>query len=98
MTRRKRIPKLQPNDIIEVIWKDANTIDGWKSKDEYLRDVAPSRCATSGYYLKHDKDSITIYMTTAKESPIYEKQISTAWTVPLEWVVSVRVIEKATHE
>lgn len=54
-----RIPKLKPNDLVEVIWIDAETTASWVSIKE-ARQYPAATFKTVGYYLKHDKEALYI--------------------------------------
>lgn len=50
--------KLKFNEIIEVEWDDAATLQGWHSERRLAEDDGLSPCKTVGYFLRETKKSV----------------------------------------
>lgn len=54
-----RIPRVKHNDIVEVIWWDANSSSEWRGED-IVKKEKPTICYSVGYYTIHNNDSLII--------------------------------------
>ena len=46
-------------EILEIEWDDTATTCGWKS-DKFLEKEAPAPCRSVGYFIKQNKNCITV--------------------------------------
>uniref|UniRef100_A0A6M3KU21 Putative structural protein n=1 Tax=viral metagenome TaxID=1070528 RepID=A0A6M3KU21_9ZZZZ len=54
-----QIPKLEYNEIVEVLWWDANSDSSWRG-EETVKKEKPTVCHTIGYYTACTKDSLIL--------------------------------------
>lgn len=54
-----RIPRLKYNDVVEVIWWDANSDSEWRGEDTVKKEK-PTVCHSVGYYTTHSNDALVL--------------------------------------
>lgn len=81
--------KYKKNEIIEVLWNDAATACGWKSRNS-LEKETPAPCRAVGYFCQQNKNSITIIKCIGED----DNQGLDAQTIPMGCVKKIRRISK----
>jgi len=73
-------------DRIELEWIDACSIDGWKSvNDTKVPDEV--YCFTRGWYVKHDKEFMTICRDKGKTK---NNEIGGVFHIPIAWIKKIK--------
>ena len=80
--------KLPLTKVVEVKWRDACTMGGWRAADHYLN-PDPMPVTTVGYLLKDTKSAVTIVQSQSSDGDFND-----CITVPKDWVVSIRTIRR----
>lgn len=57
--KKKKLPKYKPNQILEITWLDAQTVAGWVSPEESVKDPKAT-FKTIGYF--NGQDDKYIYL------------------------------------
>lgn len=61
-----KIPKLKPEDLVEIMWIDITSTTSWKSQEE-AESFAPVTCFSVGYFINIDDEVIRISDTKDTE-------------------------------
>ena len=80
--------KLPLTKIVEVRWRDACTMSGWREAVKYMEHT-PMDITTAGYLLKDTKSAITIVQSQSADGDFND-----CITVPKDWVIKMRVIPR----
>ena len=80
--------KLPLTKVVELKWRDACTMGGWRAAEHYLQHE-PMPITTVGYLLKDTKSAVTIVQSQSSDGDFND-----CITVPKDWVVGIKVIRK----
>ena len=78
----------QENDLLEIIWDDAQTTQNWHYPDSrFLKENdGLSRCKSTGYFLRQTKNSIQITQCIAEHGARCNTQ-----TIHIDTIVSIKI-------
>lgn len=54
-----QIPRLEYNEIVEVVWWDASSDSAWREESK-VKQEKPTVCHSIGYYTSHNKDVLIL--------------------------------------
>jgi len=74
-------------DRIEIEWLDACGIEGWKSVNDAMKIPDEVYCFTRGWYVKHDKEFMTICRDKGKTK---NNEIGGVFHIPLAWIKKIK--------
>ena len=80
-----------PYNLVEVLWHDAETTNGWE--DEHENDPIVPLCLTVGFLIKENEKLVCIASTTGDDRTHNSRII-----IPRGMIQNVKVIKKATRK
>ena len=81
----------KPNKIVEVIWLDSGTEQGWSDAEDILREAEDGLvCSSVGYLICETDKTITIAQGLGFDSPGKVGEIGEATTIIRASVVEIR--------
>ena len=76
--------------IVEIIWQDATSHQGWHDIDELAEDFECMNVRSVGYLIKKDRKFVKIVMGITEDD-----QTNMVMVIPAKWVQSIKVLRKA---
>lgn len=89
----KKLPKLQPGDLIEVVWDDATGDAGWVVRREI--EWPEMSCTTCGYYVQHDDRALMLIDSFFADHEEKDGVVGGMKTIPTPWVTKITVVKRA---
>ncbi len=98
VAKRKEDPTLKiewPMTVMaEVIWRDANSRNGWTNIEDAYNTLAPSWCKTIGYVLRDDAKEIVLAGSQSPADLYSRAQVTELMAVPKDWVGKITYLKK----
>ena len=93
-----KLPKLQENDIVEVVWIDAFSVDKWTDREDMKKETKhPCVCSSVGYFLQMNKVAITLVGSRQTKTDEWNDCFA-ATHIPLGMVQSITKIKGAVSD
>ena len=72
---------------IEIIWKDACEVQGWKSFDEALQIPSEAICKTRAFFLGQTKEYISVAHTIGLD---ISNDVCGILHIPCSWIIKIK--------
>jgi hypothetical protein len=66
MIKKKKLPKIDNNELVIIFWEDTTSCDGWMSPEDKA-DFLPKNIQTCGWVLGFDEVGIKVTSTYAED-------------------------------
>lgn len=93
-TKKKKLPKLERFDKIEIEWADAmQDQQGWVDMEsfEFAEHADLTPCLNVGYFIKHEGEHIFICFGRNKDS--YLPGVLSVFSIPTGAIISIRKLK-----
>lgn len=78
--------------LVEVVWRDAFTVDGWHTFQEVVeKSKSGDKARTVGWLIHEDEIRIVLASGIGLD---LETEVGSAWVIPKEMIVESRIIEE----